>query len=127
MLNVKKTLTKIMAALNALVGSESELATGAYLIRFGNLRVLNLYVYKGANSTLTIPEADRPSHSITAPLFRTNTSDAATAVGYVAINSSSGYVQRFYGGTYNSSNGVSNIGATDKVYAVAVWIVGGGN
>ena len=113
-------LTKAISAL----GSEEELATGAYLIRFAKLRVLNLYAFKGANSTLTIPEADRPSHSIAVPMFRTNTSDTATAVGYVAISSSNGYVQRYYGGTYNGANGISNIGSTDKVYAVAVWIVG---
>ena len=122
MLNTKKLLTKV---LTTTLGSEAELATGARLVRFANLRVLNLNAYKGANSTLTIPEADRPSHSITVPMFRTNTSDTATAVGYVAINSTNGYVQRYYGGQYNSSNGVSNIGTTDKVYAVAAWIVGG--
>lgn len=42
----------------------------------------------------------------------------------MVIYHNTGYVQRYFGGTYNSSGaGVSNIGATDMSSGVAVWSV----
>ena len=124
MLDVKKLLIK---TLGSLLASTETLATGATLVRFSNLRILVLNQFAGANSTLTIPTADRPSAVVLAPLWRTDVNDRSTAVGYMAVYSTNGYVQRYYGGTYNASgSGASNVAATNKVSGVAVWAIGVG-
>lgn len=124
MLNTKKLFTKILTKM----GVADTLATNATLIRFSNLRILVLSGYKGANSTLAVPSADKPSGGAIGPTMRTDSADKSTALGYVSVNSSNGYVQRYYAGSYNSSgSGVSNVGANDKSYGIVAWIVGGGN
>ena len=123
MLNVKKLMIKILESF-AIVET---LGTGARLIRLSNLRVLSLTSFQGANSTLTIPTADRPGYAVYAPTLRTDSNDRSTAMGYLSINPNNGYVQRYYAGTYNASgSGVSNVAATDKSSGIIAWIVGGG-
>lgn len=113
-------LTKAISTL----GTTETLATGAILIRFSNLRILELREYQGANSTLAVPDADKPSANVTAPTIRTDSNNRSTAVGYMTVQSNSGYVQRYYAGTYNASgSGVSNVAATDKTSGVAIWSV----
>ena len=123
MLNVKKLMIKILESF-AIVET---LGTGARLIRLANLRILSLTAYQGANSTLTIPLGDRPSHTVSAPALRTDSNDRSTAMGIVTINPNNGYAQRYYAGTYNAAgSGVSNVAATDKSSGIIAWIVGGG-
>lgn len=124
-LATKKIVTKILSKF----ASVEELATGARLFRISNLRVLTLTEFQGANSTLAVPEADKPESGKgpLAPIFRTDSSGRSTTTGYMTVNSTNGYVQRYYAGTYNgSASGASNVSATDKVDGVAVWIIGGG-
>lgn len=103
---------------------KATLATGATLYRIGSLRILTLTNYVGANSSLTVPSADRSSTDISAPIWRTDSANRSTAVGVMVIYHDTGYVQRFYGGSYNASgSGASNIGATDRSSGVAVWSV----
>ena len=123
MLNVKKILTKILKSLAVI----ENLGTGVTLIRVSNLRILCLNHFQGANSTLTIPTADRPSSPVSAPTLRMDENNRSTAMGYMTVNASNGYVQRYYAGTYNAAgSGVSNIGATDRSSGIIAWIVGGG-
>lgn len=120
MLNTKKLFNKILTQM----GVAEQLATKATLIRFSNLRILVLAGYQGANSTLSVPAADMPSGSATGPTLRTDSTDRSTALGYVAVSSPNGYVQRYYAGSYNASgSGVSNVAATDKSYGIVAWVV----
>lgn len=120
MLNTKKLFLKMLESF----AITETLDTGARLIRLANLRILSLTTYTGANSTLTIPLADRPSHYVYAPTLRTDSNGRSTAMGYMSINPDNGYVQRYYAGTYNAAgSGVSNVAATDKSSGIAAWII----
>lgn len=124
-----KTVDKLLLRIASLFASSETLATGARLYRISNLRILTLNEFQGANSTLKVPDADRPptGQGAIAPMYRTDANGRSTCAGYFAVQSTNGYVQRYYGGTYNGSgNGSSGIGATDKASGVAVWIIGGG-
>ena len=124
-----KTTEKLLLKIASAFASMETLATGARLYRIANLRILTLAEFQGANSTLKIPDADKPptGQGAIAPMFRTDTNGRSTCTGYFTVQSTNGYVQRYYGGTYNGSgNGCSSIGATDKVSGVAVWTIGGG-
>lgn len=122
-----KTIDKLLFKIAERFALVEVLGTGATLIRISNLRILALTSFKGANSTLTIPAADRPSTVVSAPALRTDANDRSTALGQLTVRPENGYVQRYYAGTYNASgSGVSNVAATDKTSGIAAWIIGGG-
>lgn len=122
-----KTIDKLLFKIAERFALVETLATKATLIRLSNLRILVLSGYQGANSTLAVPSADKPSGGATGPTLRTDSTDRSTALGYVAVSSSNGYVQRYYAGSYNASgSGVSNVASTDKSYGIVAWIIGGG-
>lgn len=122
-----KTIDKLLFKIAERFALVETLATKATLIRLSNLRILVLSGYQGANSTLAVPSADKPSEGATGPTLRTDSTDRSTALGYVAVSSSNGYVQRYYAGSYNASgSGVSNVASTDKSYGIVAWIIGGG-
>lgn len=122
-----KTIDKLLFKIAERFALVEVLGTGATLIRISNLRILALTSFKGANSTLTIPAADRPSITVQAPALRTDANDRSTAMGILTVRPENGYVQRYYAGTYNASgSGVSNVAATDKISGIVAWIIGGG-
>lgn len=122
-----KTVEKLLLKIASAFASVEQLADQATLIRISNIRILILNFYSGANNALTIPEADRPSENTRAPLYRCDSNYRSTAVGYFGVNHDNGYVQKYYGGTYNGSgSGASNVGSTDKVAGISIWTIGGG-
>lgn len=109
---------------NTNIATMETLDTNARLIRFFNVRVLQLVEFQGANSTLAIPADDRPSNTVNAPIHRADSNGRSCCSGYMSISPTTGYVQRYYVGTYNASgSGISNVNATDKVSGIVIWIV----
>lgn len=105
------------------MATKETLATNAFLYRSGNLRILHLNGYSGANSTLAVPAADAPTTTVNVPsLVAGATNDYR--LGQVGIYNDTKYVQRYYVGTYHSTGaGMSSVASTDKTFAVAVWTV----
>ena len=111
------------STINTVVESEI-IATNATLYRIGAMRILRLINFAAANSTLKIDSKDAPSIAVVAPAYIAGATNALR-LGQVTINPDPPYyVQRYYVGTYNSSQlGVSGVAATDKTSAVLVWSV----
>lgn len=124
MLSTKKLLYHIVEKVDEVQTTTKEtLATNAFLYRRGNLRILHLNGYSGAQSTLAVPAADAPSATVNVPsLVGGATNDYR--LGQVAIYNDTKYVQRYYVGTYHSAGaGLSSVASTDKTFATAVWTV----
>lgn len=120
MLNNKKLLTKILSSFGVI----TNLGTGADLIRLSNSRILVLNGYVGANNTLRLPAGDWPSVDVRGVALRRDSVGQGVAVGSITILSSNGYINRYYGASYNTvGQGLANIGATDQINGIAIWSV----
>lgn len=99
------------------------LATGANLIRMGNLRILSLSSYAGGNGALTIPQGDRPTAETMGMIMRRDTNGRSVAFGFADIPTS-GVVGLYYAGTYNASgSGLSTVTTSDRATGQITWTV----
>lgn len=104
--------------------SIENLATNVMLIRMANLRVLVLNGYVGANNTLQLPVGDWPSVDVRGVALRRNSVGQAVAVGSITVFSSTGYINRYYGASYNAvGTGLANVDASDQINGIVIWSV----
>lgn len=119
MLNVKKTLTKILAS----IGTTETLGTGVLLIRINNIRILQLNHASGsALSGITLPVEDRPPTEDARGSGVRRTSGLGTIYdGLCIVRYNTGAIQCYYANTYAAS--LTAIGSTDVFVGNVVWIV----
>ena len=104
-------------------GERETLANSVDIIRYGNLRTLQVYTATyGTLSSIVLSEKDRPTHAVTCFCVKHfNGAYAAMAVFY--INTSGQIYGGTYWNTYHSSASGTNIVATDHIIGEVTWSV----
>lgn len=94
------------------------LSTGAVLFSIGSMRILSL---SNCSTAPTIPSGDRPKTTIggTATVRHSN---ANYCIGYVEAKST-GVVEIYKVGSYNTSSGISNLATGDTLNGTLSWSV----
>ena len=94
------------------------LTTGAELVSFGNLVILNLEDWSPSNA-ITIPSEYRPTAKAIGGGHRTN-NGVYVSICRFEIDTT-GVLSGYVAGAYNTGNGWSNAINTDKLTGVVIW------